>query len=168
MTTSEQAKRERIDIVDENDTVIRTITRAEATNDDITRSACIFIEDPQGRILIQLRSKDSLHYPCYWDCTGGGHVGAGETYAQTAARELREETGIDTPLEYLGKTLIKLSDGRTHWAAFFSGTYDGPVEIDESELEEVRAFTRDELRAMIERGETIHPECTWGLEEYYL
>ena len=41
----------------------------------------------------------------YWHCVAGG-LEAGETYAEAAARELREETGLEAPLVELGRHFV--------------------------------------------------------------
>lgn len=41
----------------------------------------------------------------YWHCVAGG-LEAGETYAEAAARELREETGLEGPVVDLGRRFV--------------------------------------------------------------
>jgi 16S rRNA (adenine1518-N6/adenine1519-N6)-dimethyltransferase len=159
---------ERVDIVDENDRVIQTDVRANVKDSDILRAAVVFIMTSDGRVVLQLRSKSAHRYPSHWDCSAGGHVMTGETYAQAALRELEEELGITCELEHLGTQLIELSDGRQHHCAFFLGAHDGPYDIQRDELDSVRAFTPEELRTMIAAGEAFHPDCLIGLETYVL
>lgn len=157
-----------VDVVDQDDKLLRTIPRKSATNADILRVAGVYILNKEGEIILQLRSEKSFRYPLYWDCTGGGHVGAGEDYESAAKRELFEETGIKTDLVFLGKHLIKLGDGRTHLSAFFKGSYDRKITIDPKELKKVQSFSLDQIRKMIDTGEKIHPDCLFGLERYFL
>lgn len=55
-------------------------------------AARILLLDPGGRVL--LFRFDAPDRPPFW-CTPGGALDPGETYAQAARRELREETGLD-------------------------------------------------------------------------
>ncbi|MFT4308475.1 MAG: NUDIX hydrolase [Candidatus Woesearchaeota archaeon] len=158
---------ERVDVVDENDRVLRTAARSDVSDAEILRVAVVFIRTSDEKILLQLRSKNAHRYPSHWDCAAGGHVSTGESYAQAAKRELEEELGIACSLEHLGTHLITLSDGRRHHCAFFIGEHDGPYTMLEDELDEVCAFTSDEVRTMIET-EPFHPECRFGLAEYVL
>lgn len=56
-------------------------------------AARILLVDGEGRVL--LFRFDPGDRPPFW-CTPGGAVDPGESYAEAARRELREETGIDT------------------------------------------------------------------------
>lgn len=161
-------KNERVNVVDRQDNVLKTVTRKEAKDSDILRVTAVFILNKKGGMILQLRSMKSFRYPLHWDCTGGGHVSAGEDYAITAKRELYEETGIKTDLIFLGKHYIELPDGRRHMIAFFKGTYDGNIKIDPSEVKKVQSFSLEDIQRMIEQGKKLHPECLFGLKEYFL
>jgi ADP-ribose pyrophosphatase YjhB (NUDIX family)/dTDP-glucose pyrophosphorylase len=54
--------------------------------------ACAVILDEADRVLLERRSD------CGWWCLPGGRLSAGETLAQCAIREAREETGLDVEI----------------------------------------------------------------------
>lgn len=61
-------------------------------------AAAIIIENQNGEVLIQLRENSpSVTFANHWTLPGG-KIEAGETPLQGAVRELKEETGLDTPL----------------------------------------------------------------------
>ena len=55
--------------------------------------AHIILKNADGRYLLQQRALKARYYPGKWDVTGGG-VQHGETGAEAAAREAREELGV--------------------------------------------------------------------------
>jgi len=55
-------------------------------------AARILLTDPAGRVLLFRFTPDDR--PPFW-CTPGGALDPGESYAEAARRELREETGLD-------------------------------------------------------------------------
>ena len=57
---------------------------------------CVF--NAAGQLLIQRRSAQKFTYPLRWDVSAAGAVDAGETPRQAAARELREELGLNLDL----------------------------------------------------------------------
>ena len=161
-------QRESVDVVDRNDTVLKTIDRDFATNADILRVVGIFIVNEKKDILLQLRSPKSHRYPLHWDCSGGGACRSGEAYGACAHRELYEEVGIKTKLGFLGKHYIELDDGRKHFSAFFKGEYKGELTIDPNEVAEATFFSIAEIKNMINDGTKFHPECLFGLKQYFL
>ncbi len=56
--------------------------------------AHIILKNADGRYLLQQRSLKARNYPGQWAVTGGG-VQHGETGAQAAAREAKEELGVE-------------------------------------------------------------------------
>ncbi len=52
-------------------------------------------------VLLQMRSADKESYPGCYDISSAGHVAAGDSYPETALRELREELGISAAAEEL-------------------------------------------------------------------
>ncbi|MCA9361324.1 NUDIX domain-containing protein [Candidatus Kaiserbacteria bacterium] len=50
---------------------------------------------PEDELIFQHRAKDKDTYPDLLDATAGGHVDLGETYDESAIKELKEETGLD-------------------------------------------------------------------------
>ncbi|MDC1205320.1 NUDIX domain-containing protein [Candidatus Pacebacteria bacterium] len=50
---------------------------------------------PGNELIFQHRAKNKDTYPDLLDATAGGHVDLGETYDESAIKELKEETGLD-------------------------------------------------------------------------
>ncbi|MBC8288789.1 MAG: NUDIX domain-containing protein, partial [Planctomycetes bacterium] len=52
---------------------------------------------------LQLRSTTKDQYPSCWTASASGHLDAGEDYETAARRELEEELGLTSPIEFLTK-----------------------------------------------------------------
>ncbi len=61
--------------------------------------ARVWVVNNQGEILVSKRSDKMDVAGGKWSTWFGGHVGAGETIKEAAQRELREEAGLNLPLE---------------------------------------------------------------------
>ena len=86
---------ELVDIVDDDDRVVATVTRAEMRANRLQhRAVSIAVLSSDGRLLVHRRADTKDLWPGMWDLAAGGVVAAGETYAQAARREL--ETTADT------------------------------------------------------------------------
>ena len=142
--------KEMVDIVDENDNVIRKATWDEAFKNKLLRRIVrIFISNSKGEMLLQKRSKKLKIHPGLWSQSAGGAVSSGEKYEETAQRELLEEVGIKTKLNFLFK--IRQSDSI---CSAFEGFYDGKIksnwEVEKTEFvkidkikEEIKNSSRD-------------------------
>lgn len=99
--------------VDKNNQVIGPISRglAHKSPNKYYRTIYILVFDNKDRILIQKRSATKDLYPNCWDISVGGHVDFGNSYTETAVRELKEELGIEASkeeLEFVKEVLVKL------------------------------------------------------------
>lgn len=86
---------ELVDVVDEDDHVIRVVTRAEMRAHRLRhRGVFIAVQHSDGRLLVHQRSFSKDVCPGLWDIAVGGVVASGETYDTAAVRELAEEIGV--------------------------------------------------------------------------
>ncbi|MGZ6987276.1 MAG: NUDIX hydrolase [Ilumatobacteraceae bacterium] len=140
---------ELVDIIDDNDMVIATVTRAEMRAKRLQhRSVGIVVLSSDGRLLIHRRSLDKDIWPGWWDIAAGGVVTAGETYEDAAKRELAEELGVaDVDLHYVGQSHY-VDDDLAALCRGYRVVHDGPFTFDDGEIVEARWVTLAELQAM--------------------
>jgi len=140
---------ELVDIVDDDDRVIATVTRREMRAERLLhRSVGIAVMSPDGRLLVHRRSDEKDLWPGRWDIAAGGVVMAGETYEQAARRELAEELSIvDGELQYLGAGRY-VDDDVAEICRCYRLVHDGTFTFDDGEITEARWVTFAELDAM--------------------
>lgn len=94
-----------VDIVNEDDEVIKTASRAEMRAECLRhRATYIVVHDGMGNILVQRRTDTKDFMPGKLDATAGGVVQSGEDILTSARREAEEELGIaGVPLAEHGK-----------------------------------------------------------------
>jgi len=130
---------ERVTHVDEHDQPLGAVSRGDAqTRGLITRCTFIFVFNSTGQLCLHQRTNHKRLYPGFWDVAAGGVVGAGESYAQGAERELAEELGVAgvTLTEHL-RFYFESADSRL-WAGVFSCCWDGPLEMQPEEVQDFR------------------------------
>jgi isopentenyldiphosphate isomerase len=91
---------ELLDLVNETDQVIGTIWRYDyakmvAENLGYMRAIDMFIVNSEGKLWVPKRPAHKKIAPNGLDYSAGGHVGSGETYLESALREISEELNID-------------------------------------------------------------------------
>ncbi|MEH6685959.1 MAG: NUDIX domain-containing protein [Halopseudomonas sabulinigri] len=130
---------ERVTHVDEHDQPLGAVSRGDAqARGLITRCTFIFVFNSAGQLCLHQRTNHKRLYPGFWDVAAGGVVGAGESYAQGAERELAEELGVAgvTLTEHL-RFYFESADSRL-WAGVFSCCWDGPLEMQPEEVQDFR------------------------------
>lgn len=120
------------------------------TANSIVVAATAFVQDDQGRVLLQRRTDNDL-----WALPGGTQD-IGETLAQTVVREVLEETGITVEvLDIVGiysnpNHVIEYSDGEVRQqfnVCFRARRIAGELAISD-ESSDVRWVPRDELHEL--------------------
>ena len=140
---------ELVDIVDDDDIVISTVTRSEMRARRLQhRSVGIAVISSDGRLLIHRRSETKDIWPGWWDIAAGGVVASGESYEDAACRELAEELGvIDARIEYLGHAHY-VDDELAAMCRGYRVMHDGPFTFADGEVAEIRWVTFGELDEM--------------------
>lgn len=128
-------REERVDIVDEDDRVVRQATRSEMRRDVLLhRVVAILCFNSRGEIFVHRRTAEKDLFPSLYDMFVAGTVEAGEAYETAAVRELDEELGIHgVPLERLFHYRYEGPKTRAH-TEVYRVVWDGAVRPQASEI----------------------------------
>jgi len=129
----------------------------------IVPAASAVITDDDGRLLLAKRTDNTL-----WTIPGGT-MKPGETIAETAVREVKEETGLDVEVVSLVGTysnpnhVVEYSDGevRQQFSVCFACRYLGGELATSDETSEVGYFSPGELEDL-----EIHPSIRLRIQHY--
>lgn len=143
---------ESVYITDAKDQVVRTATRDEMRKKGLLhRVTYLLVFNSQGQILVQTRTMQKDWYPGYVDLAAGGVVTAGESYAESAHRELQEELGIRPELRFEFKMYFEDNNSgppAKSWGAVYSCLSEGPFVLQPEEVDEVCFMTIAEALRM--------------------
>ncbi|WP_043307095.1 NUDIX hydrolase YfcD [Pseudomonas sp. ML96] len=139
---------ERVAWVDEQDQLLGGLVRAELRERGlIGRGTFILLFNSRGELCVHRRTLSKAIYPGYWDVAAGGMVGEGESYSESAARELQEELGIaGVALREHGRFYFD-QPGNRLWGAVFSAVSDAPLLLQPEEVMEARFMTAEQALA---------------------
>ena len=125
------------DVVNECDEVIGRAPRREVhARGLLHRAVHVLVFNARGEVILQKRSLKKDRQPGVWDSSASGHVDSGETYDQTAVRELREEISltIAAPLPRLFKIdACEETDAEFVW--IYRCVAEGPFTLHPDEIE---------------------------------
>lgn len=161
---------EAVDLVDRKDRVVGSSTLGECLAKGLLhRAVAVVVSRPDGRVILQQRSKLDRWQPGMWTLSCTGHVKKGEAYHDAASRELNEEIGIRADLVLVGKFLIPplRENGMTEheWVSLFAAASSARLKVDPVELEEVREFSPTALERELVGG-SLTPDSIILLKEY--
>lgn len=124
-----------VQIVDRGNMAVEALPRRIMREQGlIHRASYVLVFNEQKELFLQKRTATKDLYPSCWDVAAGGVVLAGESYEESAQRELAEELGVDgvsfTPLfdQYFEE------DDNRVWGRIFSCVHNGPFELQEEEV----------------------------------
>ena len=129
------------------------------------RATYVLILNGKGEVFVHKRTKTKDIYPGYHCPAVGGVVAAGETYEQSAIRELREETGIrDVALTQLFDFYHR-DRGNKVWGRAFACRWAGPLVLQEEEVESGSFMSLAAVLNLAEE-EPFTPDGLYVLERY--
>lgn len=138
----------KIPIVDENDNIIGYKERKNRNPEDIIRITSIWITDNNGNILLAQRSWNKKDNPGKWGPAVAGTVEEGESYESNAYKELAEEIGIkNEKLIESEKVFLNSPTGKKFCQLYgLQINREREFIIEKEEVEQVKWYTRDELK----------------------
>jgi isopentenyl-diphosphate Delta-isomerase len=160
---------ERVILVDERDREIGTAPKLRAHREGaLHRAISVFVLNGRGEMLLQRRAHAKYHSGGLWSNACCSHPRPGEETAAAAARRLKEEMGLRTPLRWVHSFTYRaaLADGlwEHEYDHVFVGRTDADPRPDPGEVAEWRWVAIDELSRELER----HPErfTVWFREPF--
>lgn len=137
------------DVVDEDDVVLRQLPRSRVHAEKlIHRATHIFVFRSDGRLLIHKRTADKEEFPGVWTSSASGHVAAGESYDDTAPRELFEELGLQSELTRLHKFAPCEETCREH-TVLYETVCDEVARVDSTEIAAIDELSIGDLKHRI-------------------
>ena len=136
----------------------RTVVRGGAVSEGERLLAVhTLVLNSRNELLIQKRSVRKDRYPGCWDLSAGGFVQSGEDSAAAAQRELREETGLDVPVNELRFLFTEpfsylLDD---FYLLLLSDAAIESLQLQEEEVDEAKWAPQQEVEAMILDGRFV-------------
>ncbi|MFH1214926.1 MAG: NUDIX hydrolase YfcD [Pseudomonadota bacterium] len=157
---------ELIVVVDEENSIVGSATRRRMRLENlIHRATFILLFNGRGELFVQKRTQNKDVYPGYYEVVSGGVVGFEESYDEAAQRELEEELGI------IGKPLEPLFDffwqdkGNRVWGRTFVCRADGPVVLQEEEVEWGEFMPLEKVMEMVKKN-PFTPDGLYALDRY--
>jgi len=160
------ARNETVLIVDDDNNEIGSAPRHEMRSKGLPhRAAYILVFNGEGRLFVQKRTMIKDIYPGYYDIAAGGVVLAGESYDESAERELFEELGIrNIPLTAHFEFRHE-DDNNTVWGRVYSCIYNGAMTLQEEEVES-GFFAKPEAILALSEREPFTPDGLYVLKRY--
>ncbi|KPJ78563.1 MAG: hypothetical protein AMJ54_02775 [Deltaproteobacteria bacterium SG8_13] len=130
------SREEIVIIVDDNNAVVGSAPRWKMRAAMLPhRATYILVFDHHGRLFLQKRTVTKDIYPGCYDVAAGGVVLRGETYHESAKRELAEELGISGVEIQRHFDFYHQDDRSRLWGRVYSCRYDGPIVLQPEEIE---------------------------------
>jgi isopentenyldiphosphate isomerase len=156
-------------LVDKNNTIIGDVPRhAMNFGRDYHRVTYILVFTQTGNLLIQKRTDDKAFCPGYYGITTGGVVEKGESYIDSAHRELQEELGFDAPLESQGVFFTE-GEGFKIWGKIYTCYYNekqhGKLTLQPKEVASVHEMSIESVLKNVD-GFLFTPDSLEALRHY--
>lgn len=141
---------ELVDVVDEHDGVLATVTRRQMRAERLRhRAVYVAVTSGDGRLLVHRRSDAKDLWPGRWDTVVGGVVGAGESWDDAARRELAEEVGVEAAPQPVDIEIHPYEDDDVALLARrYRVVHDGPISFPDGEVAEASWVDRAGLEVL--------------------
>ncbi len=138
-----------VQIVDERNSEIGTVARRLMREQNlIHRASYILVFNRRDELFVQQRTLSKDIYPGYHDIAAGGVVVAGESYEESAERELAEELGVSgVPLLPCFDHYYEDERNRV-WGRIFRCRHEGPFTLQPEEVAGGRFMTLEQVLAL--------------------
>lgn len=160
---------ELFDVVDQADHVLRQAPRSQVHAQKwLHRASHIFVFNSRGELLVHRRSATKDECPLMFTSSASGHLAAGEGYEVAAIRELEEELGLRSPIEFL--TVLPANGAATSYehSGLFRTTTDAVPTFDPEEIESGEYLPLEVIHQRVSDNPELFTPCFRALFAWYL
>lgn len=144
---------EEFDVFDAEGMLVGRAPRSEVHRRGLWHKAVnVLLFASDGRLYLQRRAATKDVWPNAWDVSVGEHLQPGELPIDGAHRGLQEELGVTgvalSPLGAMTRARVEIAEHGIidqELQQSFTGTYDGPIDADVTEVAEVKLVDRETL-----------------------
>lgn len=145
----EAAAAQLVEHVDPDGNVREVVTRAEMRKRSLRhRSVYVAVLDEDDRLLIHKRADWKDVYPSAWDLAFGGVCDVGESWADSATRELMEEAGVTAELVDAGPVSYE-APGVALIGRLYTCRHTGPFAFNDGEVVDTQWLPLENLAEFI-------------------
>ena len=163
--------KEYVILVNENDQPLGLEEKMKAHEEGLLhRAFSIFLWNDKGQMLLQQRALEKYHCGGLWTNACCSHPREGELTGAAATRRLREELGIEVPLQKAFEFTYRADMGNGlvehEFDHVWTGTYSGAVPFDPAEVKDIRYLSMEEIQVWLqERPQEFTPwfRIAWPL-----
>lgn len=156
---------EQVEHVDAHDRVLRIVRRDDAVREGwLHRVAGVVCRDAEGRVLVNRRPMEARWFAGRYAPMIAGAVRPGELYTQAAARELREELGVQAEVRHVFKFICQGAVG-PYWFGIHEAVVTHDVVPDPREITWSGWLTLSEFRSAAARWPLV-PDAGEAFECY--
>ncbi len=158
-----------VDRVDEYDRPIGVVERGSVFEQHANfRVVHIFVFDRAGRLLLQKLGRKRERNPLRWGSSVAGYLYAGESYNAAARRRLREELGLESPLDPIGRSMMIDRECRKFIMLFQTTVSASEPRIAEKEhIEEIQFWQLTEIEEWLARDPEAFTETFRHIFRFY-
>jgi isopentenyl-diphosphate delta-isomerase len=161
---------ELVDLVDKNDKLLGSVAISKANSDPnlIHREIAIIIYDKENRVLLQRRGLHKKIDPGSWSVSCAGHVTYGLTPLQAAHKELVEEVGFDTDLEFFEKEFNQLPS-ESRFSYWYKGKFpeNSSIKMEPEEVIDTKFISESELKDFQKTGNKVGKNTLKHLAKFW-
>ncbi|MEO6729095.1 MAG: NUDIX domain-containing protein [Candidatus Dojkabacteria bacterium] len=169
---SNDHKNEIIDVVNDNDEVLKQISREDSYTllgeGEFVRVVNAFIVNSKGELWIPKRTATKRNFPNCLDFSCGGYVQAGETYEDALKEELKEELNLETENIELMGYLSPIKDGVAAFMRVYKISQDEPPVFNTDDVQSAEWISPHDLAKKLEAGTPAKSDIMVLLKHFFL